>query len=544
LAFMTCFNAGTNSGNPLTRMYITREGYVGINTTSPAYTLDVNGTIKNNNDIFMDSSSRLTLFNNTGPLQIRSGGSNTLFLNQDNAGNASLCVGGGNVGIGTTSPASKLHANGDFSLSANSAAWSTSAGKGIYMRYSLASGQDSAYIQSIDRTTSTPYPLSLVTKTFTLETDFVARLHATSTGNIGIGTTSPGYTLDVNGTGRFTGILYGDNLIRSNYNATINGDISIRCSPRTNGAESSIGFWQNTSEGGAVWVVGHNPGGAGSNKFGIYSSTLGANVLVMNSSGYVGIGTASPNCPLYVYGFANANLTYAFFAYNGINAITGTATNNVSTYSIYASHRIAASEFNAFSDSRIKKDIVDVNDTSALSIIRQIEPKRYTYKDVIGKGTHQVWGFIAQQVRSVLDYSTELIKDFIPNIYELADVTDGNTLILPTKTTGELSVNGRVRLVVSEEKIIETKITSIVNSSTFTVEETLPSNKAFVYGMEVDDFHTLNKDAIFTVATAALQEVDRELQAEKTLTQQQATTIQNLETRIISLEARLTAAGL
>ena len=37
----------------------------------------------------------------------------------------------------------------------------------------------------------------------------------------------------------------------------------------------------------------------------------------------------------------------------------------------------------------------------------------------------------------------------------------------------------------------------------------------FIYGQEVDDFVFLKKEAIFTVATSALQEVDRQLQAEK-----------------------------
>jgi hypothetical protein len=37
----------------------------------------------------------------------------------------------------------------------------------------------------------------------------------------------------------------------------------------------------------------------------------------------------------------------------------------------------------------------------------------------------------------------------------------------------------------------------------------------FVYGQEVRDFHFLKKDAIWTTAAAALQEVDRQLQAEK-----------------------------
>jgi hypothetical protein len=58
-----------------------------------------------------------------------------------------------------------------------------------------------------------------------------------------------------------------------------------------------------------------------------------------------------------------------------------------------------------------------------------------------------------------------------------------------------------------------------------------------VYGIQVDDFHSLNKDAIFTIATAALQEVDRQLQEEKSKNQ-------TLESRITQLEARLNQAGL
>ena len=40
-------------------------------------------------------------------------------------------------------------------------------------------------------------------------------------------------------------------------------------------------------------------------------------------------------------------------------------------------------------------------------------------------------------------------------------------------------------------------------------------NVIFIYGKKVNDFHNLNKNAIWTIATAALQEVDRQLQAEK-----------------------------
>ena len=45
--------------------------------------------------------------------------------------------------------------------------------------------------------------------------------------------------------------------------------------------------------------------------------------------------------------------------------------------------------------------------------------------------------------------------------------------------------------------------------------EVVSGNQIFVYGEEVDDFVFLKKEAIFTIATAAVQEIDRQLQQEK-----------------------------
>ena len=66
----------------------------------------------------------------------------------------------------------------------------------------------------------------------------------------------------------------------------------------------------------------------------------------------------------------------------------------------------------------------------------------------------------------------------------------------------------------------------------------MPGNRIFVYGQEVSDFHTLNKDAIWTVATAALQEVDRQLQAEKQKTAIMQTALDALLERVNALEQK------
>jgi hypothetical protein len=52
-----------------------------------------------------------------------------------------------------------------------------------------------------------------------------------------------------------------------------------------------------------------------------------------------------------------------------------------------------------------------------------------------------------------------------------------------------------------------------------------------VYGQQVQDFVMLQKEAIFTIATSALQEVDRQLQAEKDK-------VASLEARISALEKK------
>ena len=57
-----------------------------------------------------------------------------------------------------------------------------------------------------------------------------------------------------------------------------------------------------------------------------------------------------------------------------------------------------------------------------------------------------------------------------------------------------------------------------------------------VRGERVDDFLHLNKDAIWTVATSALQEVDRQLQSEKSRNDELQVRLQALEARIEAVE--------
>jgi hypothetical protein len=47
-------------------------------------------------------------------------------------------------------------------------------------------------------------------------------------------------------------------------------------------------------------------------------------------------------------------------------------------------------------------------------------------------------------------------------------------------------------------------------------EEDLKDNQIFVYGFEVNDFHSMKKDQLWAISFAATQEIDRKLQALQT----------------------------
>merc|ERR1711871_1778413 len=85
---------------------------------------------------------------------------------------------------------------------------------------------------------------------------------------------------------------------------------------------------------------------------------------------------------------------------------------------IYTDGKLATQSILAFSDRRIKNNIIEINDQSALDSLRLLKPCTYNYKDVIDRGYGKVTGFIAQEVHDVLPNSVDLITSEIPNIYK------------------------------------------------------------------------------------------------------------------------------
>ena len=137
-------------------------------------------------------------------------------------------------------------------------------------------------------------------------------------------------------------------------------------------------------------------------------------------------------------------------------------------------------------------------------------------------------------MRETLPYATQLRTECLPNIYELANVSNSNVITFTNFDTSNLESNAMVLKVYDVDDTEHlVNITEVIDRHSICVDEDLTEwtedDKIFVYGQQVDDFVFLQKDAIWTVATSALQEVDRQLQAEKEK-------VASLEARILALE--------
>ena len=176
-----------------------------------------------------------------------------------------------------------------------------------------------------------------------------------------------------------------------------------------------------------------------------------------------------------------------------------------------------------------KENIVEVNDNAALQKVRDISCCWYNYIDKYKIGSERVIGFIAQQVKTHLPEAINITHGIIPNVMRIIDVswnkiitTDemGNESIKYKMTSNELyDVSGvKYKFYLSNDiyddddmEIMKEVIGNEDNSFTFDTSY----NNVFCFGMEVDDFHTLEKDKIFALNFSATQEIDRIQQAEK-----------------------------
>ena len=152
-------------------------------------------------------------------------------------------------------------------------------------------------------------------------------------------------------------------------------------------------------------------------------------------------------------------------------------------------------------------------------MILAIQPKTYKYIDKVAKGNKIVYGFIAQQIKQVLPDAVSLQPEYIPNIMLLADY-DNEIITLPRSPSQSTKViiklNDKIRCYDKDNKIVDVQVIEIIDDLSFKIKEIeYTDNKIFVSGTEVDDFHTISKEYIFTLNVCATQEFHRRIESQE-----------------------------
>jgi hypothetical protein len=112
--------------------------------------------------------------------------------------------------------------------------------------------------------------------------------------------------------------------------------------------------------------------------------------------------------------------------------------------------------------------------------------------------------------------------------------------------------NFKVKFKDSSDNDVEVITTRIIDDFSFLIEVPLndkgentviKEETYFLYGQTVDDFHKIDNDHIHNIATAALQEVDRQQQADKVRIAELEATVARQQSLINDILERLKKVG-
>ena len=495
--------------------------------------------------VFDNDISSFFFYNGTAWTQL-STGSSTNFWSAN--GSDISNINSGSVGIGTTTPISKLgvktatgnygltHTDGTVTIGTyinSNFGWFGTRSNHPLTFFTADGGPQVTLLQNGNFGIGTITPLAKLHVAGTVKVDAANTIElgagvAGKEGNAGkIGyETYTSDALDILGAGTL-----GSNRKITFWNeggAQFRGNIGIGIAGSTN--KLQIGSVGSTGFSGNDLVIGNGTSATGLFQTNSFLQVVSSTDIVLfprnNGAGRVGINTSTPRAALEVDGNATVAIPgngyggYAFYSI-GYGSDGKPATNTGGIYtptdglvSIYASDRVFAAEFDAFSDARIKT-ISGISDNwKDLQTLNALRITNYTMKDKVKYGNKSFKKVIAQQVEKVYPQVVSKHTDFVPNVYQSASRIEKtpNGYILHFDHNHKISRTAKKLQVLLSGKtqMQQCNIVAIPNDKDVIIEATdLNADKIFVYGEEVNDFRTVDYEGLTTLNISATQELSK-----------------------------------
>ncbi len=161
------------------------------------------------------------------------------------------------------------------------------------------------------------------------------------------------------------------------------------------------------------------------------------------------------------------------------------------------------------SDERIKRNIEDINKEDALEKVMKLKLKKYDLMD----DDKSSYGIIAQEVKEVIPNTVKTHANYIPNI-KLTVKCDSNKLYIKDYKIKENSI--LKVLVTNDGNTTEFRcVVKQINSDHIVVDNVLDDVECYIYGTEVEDFHTVDTNSIFSLNISATQKLFEILESQK-----------------------------
>lgn len=371
--------------------------------------------------------------------------------------------------------------------------------------------------------------------------EYETQMFMNTTGNIGLSTTNPLVKLHISANDAIV-IPIGNSAERIDVTGAIRFNTDTLSFEGYGSSWGSLGGINDVDQD--TYITAEDSVGNDNDELKFF--TAGQERLKIDSVGNIGIGTTAINGKLEIAGNFGS-VSFAGDSYGELTSIgAGFGDAATHSFSIYANGRIAASEFSAISDKRVKKILNERDIDKDLEYLKNVKIYNFEYIDKHLYSSRTKIGYMAQELeeynRNLVNYST----NFIPNIFNDFSVkTMDDMHIIELDKKYDISINDILKLrIIKNNGEIKIKELSIINKINNIIYLSYSKNlsevtNVFIYGKLVNDFKTVNWEQLIAINTNIIKNLKNENTELKEKVSNNELQIQYLIERLNRLETPL-----